>query len=93
MTGNTVDPVTMSKWAYENAYLAEGVGSYHSLIPDGAKHFGLNVTGASINETQKIINALTQGKLVIAIMGKGHFTSSGHFMVLRGVTSEGNFDC
>ncbi|MEK4476299.1 C39 family peptidase [Paenibacillus sp. FSL R7-0048] len=89
MTGNTVDPVTMSKWAYENAYLAEGVGSYHSLIPDGAKHFGLNVTGASINETQKIINALTQGKLVIAIMGKGHFTSSGHFMVLRGVTSEG----
>ncbi|OME51799.1 murein hydrolase [Paenibacillus odorifer] len=89
LTGNTVDPVTMSKWAYENGYLAEGVGSYHSLIPDGAKHFGLNVTGASINEAQKVTDALAQGKLVIAIMGKGHFTSSGHFMVLRGVTSEG----
>ncbi|MGV2881742.1 C39 family peptidase [Paenibacillus taichungensis] len=89
LTGNTVDPVTMSKWAYDNGYLAEGVGSYHSLIPDGVKHFGLNVTGASINEAQKVTGALAQGKLVIAIMGKGHFTSSGHFMVLRGVTSEG----
>ncbi|WP_339192365.1 C39 family peptidase [Paenibacillus sp. FSL E2-0230] len=89
LTGNNVDPVTMSKWAYENGYLAEGVGSYHSLIPDGAKHFGLSVTGASIKEAQKVMDALAQGKLVVAIMGKGHFTSSGHFMVLRGVTSEG----
>ncbi|MEK4107017.1 C39 family peptidase [Paenibacillus sp. FSL R10-2791] len=89
LTGNTVNPVTMSKWAYENGYLAEGVGSYHSLIPDGAKHFGLYVTGSSINEAQKVIDALAQGKLVVAIMSKGHFTSSGHFMVLRGVTSDG----
>ncbi len=27
---------------------------------------------------------------MIAIMSKGHFTSGGHFIVIRGVTSEGN---
>ncbi|MDD4509899.1 MAG: C39 family peptidase, partial [Oscillospiraceae bacterium] len=36
-------------------------------------------------EPQKIIDALSSGKLVVAIMSKGHFTSSGHFIVLRGV--------
>jgi predicted double-glycine peptidase len=35
------------------------------------------------------VDALSSGKLVVAIMSKGHFTSSGHFIVLRGVTSEG----
>ncbi|WP_342415482.1 C39 family peptidase [Paenibacillus sp. FSL R10-2782] len=89
LTGRTVDPVTMSKWAYENGYLAEGNGSYHSLIPDGAKHFGLHVEGASVKEPQKVLDAISNGKLVIAIMSKGHFTSSGHFLVLRGVTAEG----
>lgn len=29
--------------------------------------------------------ALANGKLVVAIMSEGHFTSSGHFIVLRGV--------
>lgn len=85
----SIDPVTMAKWAYDNGYLAEGTGSYHSLIPDGAQHFGLNVQGAAQKDRQTIINALYSGKLVVAIMGKGHFTSSGHFMVLRGVTTEG----
>ncbi|MFB5678065.1 C39 family peptidase [Paenibacillus terreus] len=89
LTDKTVDPVAMSKWAYDNGYLAEGTGSYHSLIPDGAKHFGLKVQGATVNESQKIIDALAGGKLIIAIMSKGHFTSSGHFIVLRGVTDDG----
>ena len=35
------------------------------------------------------MDALASGKLIVALMSKGHFTSSGHFMVLRGVTSEG----
>lgn len=89
LTSKRIDPVTMANWAYNNGYLAEGTGSYHSLIPDGAQHFGLNVQGAAQKDQQTMINALSSGKLVVAIMGKGHFTSSGHFMVLRGVTSEG----
>ena len=38
---------------------------------------------------QAVVDALASGKLIVALMSKGHFTSSGHFMVLRGVTSEG----
>lgn len=89
LTDQTIDPVAMSNWAYDNSYLASGTGSYHSLIPDGAKHFGLKVQGATAKDKQKMIDALATGKLIVAIMGKGHFTSSGHFIVLRGVTEEG----
>lgn len=28
---------------------------------------------------------MAEGKLVVAIMSRGHFTKSGHFIVLRGV--------
>ena len=84
-----IDPVQMCNWAYQNGYLCEGSGSYHSLIPDGARHFGLTVDYAKANEPQKIVDALASGKLIIVILGPGHFTKSGHFIVLRGVTSEG----
>ncbi|WP_253205644.1 C39 family peptidase [Clostridium estertheticum] len=49
---------------------------------------GPKVEGGTANEPQRIIDALAQGKLIIAIMAKGHFTRFGHFIVLRGVTSD-----
>lgn len=88
LTDKKVDPVQMSQWSYENGYYCEGVGSYHTLIPDGAKHFGLKVEGCTSSEPQKIVDALVAGKLIIAIMAEGHFTRNGHFIVLRGVTED-----
>jgi len=89
LSDQLVDPVEISEWAYKSGYRCEGNGSYHSLIPDGARHFGLKVEGCSISNPQRIADTLAEGNLIIAIMGKGHFTKSGHFIVLRGVTSEG----
>jgi hypothetical protein len=89
LSGRTVDPEQMANWAYANGYKCEGNGSYHSLIPEGAAHFGLMVDYASPNEPQKIADALASGKLVAAIMSAGHFTKGGHFIVLRGVTADG----
>lgn len=85
-----IDPLQMSNWAYINGYRCEGNGSYHSLIPEGAAHFGLKAEGCSASEPQRLVDALLEGKLIIAIMSKGHFTQGGHFIVLRGVTKEGN---
>jgi len=89
LTDTTVDPIQMSAWAYQNGYLCEGSGSYHRLIPNGAVYFGLTVESAAPSDPQAIVDALANGKLVIAIMGKGHFTTSGHYIVLRGVTETG----
>jgi len=89
LTDQTVDPVYMAAWAYAHGYRAEGNGSYHSLIPGAARAFGLNVTGCTAADGQDILDALANGKLVVALMSKGHFTSGGHYIVLRGVTSDG----
>ena len=89
LTSDTVDPPHMAQWAYEHGYWCSGNGSYHTLIPGAAEEWGLTVEGCTAKEPQRIVDALGSGKLVVAIMGKGHFTKSGHFIVLRGVTSDG----
>ena len=88
LTSDTVDPVEMSEWAYEHGYWCSKSGSYHSLIPGAAEAWGLPVEGCTASEPQRIVDALSQGKLVVALMTKGHFTSSGHFIVLRGVQDD-----
>ena len=85
LTDEIVDPAKMADWAYKNGFWCKGSGSYHALVPGAAKAWGLPVSGCSASEPQRIIDALSEGKLVVAIMAKGHFTSSGHFIVLRGV--------
>ena len=85
LTDETVDPVAMAQWSYENGYWCKSSGSYHALIPATAEAWGLPVFGCTTSEPQRILDALAEGKLVVAIMAEGHFTSSGHFIVLRGV--------
>lgn len=85
LTDDMVDPVEMAKWSYDNGYWCKSSGSYHALIPAAAEAWNLPVSGCTTSEPQRLLDALAEGKLVVAIMSKGHFTSSGHFIVLRGV--------
>ena len=85
LTDDIVDPVEMAEWAYKNGGWCSKSGSYHSLIPNAAKAWGLNVEGCTASEPQRILDALSDGFNLVAIMTKGHFTSGGHFIVLRGV--------
>lgn len=85
LTDDLVDPIEMAEWAYQNGGWCKGQGSYHSLIPNAAKAWGLTVDGCKASEPQRILDALSSGKLVVAIMSPGHFTTGGHFIVLRGV--------
>ena len=88
LTNNKVTPYDVAQWSVANGGMCEGSGSYHSLITNGGRHYGLTVTSIG-RDGKKLVEALQEGKLVIAIMSKGHFTNSGHFIVLRGVTEEG----
>ena len=89
LTGKNVDPPAVCKWSVANGHRCEGNGSYHSLIPEGAAHYGLKVEKLGRSSARELEAHLSSGKLVIAIMSKGHFTSNGHFIVLRGITKDG----
>ncbi len=104
-TGQEITPEMTANWSYNKGYLVQGYDngrpyamSSHSLIPALATEYNLNSTGIAKNNNtaEKIYQALSSGKLVVAIMGPGHFTSGGHFIVLRGVTESGKIlvaDC
>lgn len=84
-----VDPAEMARIASEEGYWAPGSGSYLSIVEGLAADFGLNVEpcyGISADELRQL---LASGNLLVALMGPGHFTQGGHFIVLRGVTLTG----
>lgn len=87
LAGTNVNPVEMARWSYKNGYYCPGGGSYYSLIPKAAEHWGLSVDKNLDGED--VADALAEGKLVVAIMSTGHFTKNGHFIVLRGITPDG----
>ena len=87
--GKNVTPVEVANWSVKNGYRCEGNGSYHSLIPEGAKHYGLKVEKLGRSSRKELTEHLSSGKLVVVIMAKGHFTDGGHFIVLRGISPNG----
>ena len=89
LTGNTVTPVEVSNWAGPK-YHIKGSGSSWSLFDGAAKKWGLKVSQISKRNPQTILNNLKQGNPIIVSMGRGDFTRAGHFIVLRGVDSNGN---
>ena len=88
-TGRNVDPPTVCAWSVANGHRCEGNGSYHSLIPAAATHYGLKVEKLGRSSARELESHLSSGHLVVAIMARGHFTSNGHFIVLRGITESG----
>ncbi len=90
LTGDTsVNPKVMAEWSAERGYCVAGVGTSWELFPAGARNWGFRCEELSVSSAQ-IADRLRQGKILIASMGKGHFTNQGHFIVLRGITDAGH---
>ena len=82
-------PRYVADFAEENNYYVAGSGSKWALISEGGEVLGLDVTELPLDEN-RMKKELEQGNPVICIMGPGHFTTAGHYIVLTGV-EEGKF--
>ena len=92
LTETVVNPVEMAQYCVNHGYWAKGHGSYWSIVPGVAEAFGLTCTSLSSEELDRdrILHSLATGQLLVALMGPGHFTNNGHFIVLRGLTLDGS---
>ncbi|MBS4959378.1 MAG: C39 family peptidase [Clostridiales bacterium] len=90
LTQQSVLPDEMAQWCYENGFFLQNSGSYHSIIPQGASAWGLKAESLTDLSYESFVRELHAGKLIVMLMGKGHFTSSGHFIIIRGVTLDGD---
>lgn len=85
LTGNPeMSPDKMIEFASRNGYCIPGNGTAWTLISEGAEMLGLDVTELPLHK-ETMVNALKKGYPIICIMGPGHFTTSGHYIVLTGV--------
>ncbi|MDO4516772.1 MAG: C39 family peptidase [Bacillota bacterium] len=90
----SVTPETECAWALRHGYKAPHSGTYYGyFVPAGAR-YGLTVTrlnGTSLYGNAKsplhhqVKEALDRGCLAIACMGKGNWTSSGHYVLVWGI--------
>lgn len=81
-TNETFLPSDMAAWAAEHGYWAPDNGTKHSFIPECAAAFGLKASSFQ-NLTEDGVKAeLSSGHILVALMGIGHFSDSGHFIII-----------
>ena len=93
LTGKTVTPMDTCEWSIRHGYKALNQGTYYSYFVPQLKAYGIQckqMLGSRIlNQPQHPIHEqvkqyLSQGYYVIALMGPGTWTKSGHFVLLWG---------
>jgi len=81
-------PADMAGFCIENNYFSQESGTDWSLMLKGARKLGLESQRVEVSESS-VRKKLKGGQPVIASMEPGDFTTTGHFIVLTGLTEEG----
>lgn len=89
-----MSPAQMANFCMENDYYADDTGTSWSFMKNGAEKLGLHAEQVPLSESG-IKEKLTGGEAaetvqpLICSMKPGDFTTSGHFIVLRGISEDG----
>lgn len=82
LTGEeSMNPLILAEFAEKNGYYAQGYGSSWTLISEGAGKLGLTAKELPLVK-KKMVDAVEAGNPVILALGKGDFTTTGHYIVL-----------
>lgn len=91
LTGKTFTPIDACAWSKEHGYKALNQGTYYSyFVPQFAEH-GIECTRLNTASVygkpddkvhEEALALLRMGYYIIACMGKGNWTSSGHYIVV-----------
>ena len=92
----SVTPATTAAWSLAHGYKALHQGTYYSYFAPQMAAYGIDckqLNGATVYHgagsaktiNAKALEAVKNGNWIIACMGKGDWTSSGHFVLWYGV--------
>lgn len=91
ITGQTFTPEDACKWSVEHGYKALNQGTYYAYFTPQFAAFGIDCQMLNWQNTygkpdhanhEKVVEKLKEGYYAIALMNKGLWTSSGHFVVV-----------
>lgn len=86
-TGKLILPPDIAK-KYGKEHTSE-YGALWSIFKAAADDYSLNLVQTDASELEPALDCLKEGGLVIASMTPGHFTSAGHFIILKGIAPDG----
>lgn len=90
----SVTPITTAMWSLSHGYKAKGQGTFYTYFKPQGKEYGLNCYQLNPDNIYKTPNSkyhdmakqeVKKGNFVIACMGKGRWTSAGHFVLWYGM--------
>ena len=88
LTGETdLNPKAMAEFADKNGYNTEA-GTSWNFFTDGAGQLGLSGAEIGLDEA-KMKEVLDRGEVIICSMRPGDFTTTGHFILIRGYDKKG----
>lgn len=91
ITGKTFTPEDACNWSMAHGYKALNQGTYYAYFTPQFAEFGIDCQMLNWTNTygkpdhanhEKVVEKLKEGYYAIALMNKGLWTSSGHFVVL-----------
>ena len=88
LLGEEMTPVEATQIAEAGNYTTSN-GTKHSYFAEVAEEYGLECTRKDGASAQDIQESLSNDKTLILLMGPGHFTSGGHYIVIRGLDENG----
>lgn len=92
LTGDRITPEVTAKYAMDSGGYVAGRGTSHAYPANAARYWGLSVERVKREQMNHVIEELKNGKLTVVICAENTISgSSGHFIVLTGITSDGNF--
>lgn len=89
LADDSADPANVAAWAARAGYCAPRSGSYLSIVQGVSEHYGLTCESLGAVDADTLYETLASGGVIVALMGPGHFTGRGHFILLHGVTLSG----
>ncbi len=84
----SLTPDYIANLSMEEGYFVENVGSSWKIMTDLPDKLGFTSRELPL-DINTIMKELDKGNLVVFSVGKGHFTKSGHFILVTGYESEG----
>lgn len=83
LNDETLTPAYVARFSEKNGYASYKNGTSWTLMSEGACKLGLSSEEVPLWEAS-MAAAFSENKLIVCAMGKGDFTSTGHFILLTG---------
>ena len=90
LTGERVTPEMTGRFAISGGHYVKGKGTSHAFPAAAAAHWGLSVERMKRERMNEVVKGLKNEKMAVVICAENTISgSSGHYIVLTGVTENG----